>query len=175
MAVTISGSTPTFSVATGYAGGVITNGTSATLSGTAVGFTSIPSWVKRITVMVNNLSSSAANTRYYVQIGSGSYVTTGYTSQYSLGGTVQGVDTVGFVMGGNGGSSTYNHSGVITLTLLGSNTWVAAGNLAFINLSAQTMPSAGNSPALGGVLDRVQITTNTATTFTGGTVNIVYE
>jgi hypothetical protein len=155
--------------------GAFVAGTAASLSGTAVAFTSIPSWVKRITIMVNNLSSNTANSRYFIQIGSGSFVTTGYTSQYSLGNTVAGVDTVGLVMGTNGGSSTYNHSGSITLCLVGSNTWVSVGNLAFINLTAQTIPSAGNSPALAGALDRVQITTNTTATFTSGTVNILFE
>jgi len=41
-------------------------------SGTSIDFTGIPSWVKRITVMFNGISTSSSSAEIYVQIGSGS-------------------------------------------------------------------------------------------------------
>ena len=60
---------------------VITSGTSqASTSGTSIDFTSIPSWVKRITLMFNGVSTNGTS-NYQIQIGSGSVTTSGYTSQ----------------------------------------------------------------------------------------------
>jgi len=51
----------------------------ASTSGTSIDFTSIPSWVKRVTVMFNGVSTSGAN-NLLIQIGAGSVETTGYVS-----------------------------------------------------------------------------------------------
>ena len=56
----------------------ITSGTAvASTSGTSIDFTSIPSWVKRITVMFSGVSLSGTSS-IYIQIGSGSAEITGY-------------------------------------------------------------------------------------------------
>ena len=61
-------------------GSVIVSGTSqASTSGTSIDFTSIPSWVKRVTVMFNGVSSNGASQKL-IQIGSGSVTTTGYVA-----------------------------------------------------------------------------------------------
>jgi hypothetical protein len=61
-------------------GGAITSATAqASTSGTSINFTDIPSWVKRITVMFNGVSTSGTSIRQ-AQLGAGSVTTSGYTS-----------------------------------------------------------------------------------------------
>ena len=61
-------------------GSLITSGTAvASTSGTSIDFTSIPSWVKKITVIFNQVSVSGTSSTL-IQLGTGSttYTTTGY-------------------------------------------------------------------------------------------------
>jgi hypothetical protein len=160
-----------------FGGGVITSGTEvASTSGTSIDFTGIPSWVKRVTVMFNGISTSGTAAVYMVQIGSGSVTTTGYLSDCSTGTTFNGVVTTGFAFAAQGGSATYALSGTMTLNLIGSNTWVESSSLAYTNVNQATWVGSGNSSALGGALDRVRITTFAGTdTFDAGSINILYE
>ena len=155
----------------------LTSGTAqASTSGTSIDFTSIPAWVKRITVMFNQITSNSSNTNYTIQIGSGSVTTSGYTSQWSFGTNQSAVITNGFVIGSNGSSSTYAISGTATLTLINSNTWVCTSVTGFTNVTAYAYFSGGNSSALSGALDRIRFTSAAGTaTFTAGTINILYE
>ena len=60
--------------------GGITSGTSVpSTSGTSIDFTGIPSWVKRVTVMFNGVSTTGASIKL-VQIGAGSIISAGYDS-----------------------------------------------------------------------------------------------
>ena len=159
------------------ADGVLTQGTSqATTSGTAIDFTGIPSWAKRITLMLNGVSTNGTSL-LQVQIGSGSFTTTGYLSGAStVGGTnvAAGVNsTTGFITEGGGAASVIRY-GTVTLVNITGNTWVmsSAGGRsdgAFAQVGGGTL-------ALGGVLDRVRLTTvNGTDTFDAGSVNILYE
>jgi len=155
----------------------ITSGTAqASTSGTSIDFTSIPSWVKRITVMFNGISTSGSSPTQ-IQIGSGSITTSGYKTQAAyISGTsaLSDVYSTGFVFM-NSISAPYAYSGAVTLTLIGSNTWCGTGTLSLNTISAIFM-SGGSSPALSGTLDRVRITTvNGTDTFDAGTINILYE
>ena len=47
-------------------------------SGTSIDFTGIPSWVKRVTVMFNGVSTSGTSAPQ-IQIGSGAFVSSGYS------------------------------------------------------------------------------------------------
>lgn len=154
---------------------VITSGTAqASTSGTSIDFTGIPSWVKRITVMFNGVSTNAVSS-IQIQIGSGSVVSSGYLSQ-AWAGTGSGVITSGFSVLGTTSSAAYAFSGSIVLTLLGSNVWVSSGLLTYANVTSVGWTCAGNSPALSGALDRVRITTTNGTdTFDAGSINILYE
>jgi len=161
-------------------GGTITSGTAvASTSGTSIDFTSIPSWVKRITVMFNGVSTSGSS-QLQVQIGSGSVTTTGYNSVafYGLASAVQFQSaTTGFILepSGNATSSTVRYGSLI-LSSFGSNTWASQGMI-FPSVSATLLISdTGISPALSGALDQVRITTlNGTDTFDAGTINILYE
>jgi hypothetical protein len=155
---------------------LITSGTAqATTSGTSVTFTSIPSWVKKITVMFNNVSTSGSS-NLLVQIGSGSVTSSGYTSvaafSYATNGVNAASNTAGFIVtGSNSAASLMN--GIIQIAALGSNTWIEQGCLSALT---GVSSSGGTSPALGGALDRVVLTTvNGTDTFDNGSINIQYE
>lgn len=174
MAITISGDSPSFA---SYQGGVLTAGTSvASTSGTSIDFTSIPSWVKRITVLFNEVSQNSASQTLIVQIGAGSFTTSGYKSGicYAGAGTLTGANpTAGFGVISQASNATM-FSGIFTLCTLGSNIWTAS--ICGGTSDAAYSYSGGGSLTLGGTLDRVRITTVGGTaTFDAGNINILYE
>jgi hypothetical protein len=148
--------------------------TAQTASGTSVDFGSIPSWVKRIIVMFNGVSTSGSSP-LLVQIGSGSVTSSGYAAQ-SGNRAVDQSSTAGFPITVSGGAA-YLWGGVITLALVNSSTyaWACSGNM-----DAQAASSSVNFCAgyvtISGVLDRVRVTTiNGTDTFDAGSINIMYE
>ena len=158
--------------------GVITSGTAvASTSGTSIDFTSIPSWVKRVTVMFSGVSTNGTSINL-IQIGdSGGIENTGYsgvgTSITSTPGVIVAAQTAGFGIGGNN-SAANTKNGDAVLTMLTGNTWTINGQFAFGN-EARTDFTAG-SKTLSGTLDRVRITTvNGTDTFDAGSINILYE
>ena len=155
-----------------------TSGTAVSASSTSVDFTSIPSWVKRVTVMLNGVSTNGTS-QYLIQIGSGSILTSGYGSSAGYTGTSTGgsSSTAGFIITSAIGS-TNTVSGTNTICLLGSNTYVSTGNLVFESVSPIlfVMSSAGVRASVGGAIDRIRITTvNGTDTFDAGSINILYE
>jgi hypothetical protein len=154
--------------------GGITSGTAvASTSGTSIDFTGIPSWVKRVTVMFNQVSTNGA-TQFLGQIGAGSIVTTGYISTNSYTGASTGgtTSTAGFILTTAAGAA-YTLSGHFVLTLVGSNIWAASCVIGrqdgYTNMGSGTV-------TLSGTLDRVRITTvNGTDTFDAGSINILYE
>lgn len=146
----------------------------ATTSGTSKDFTSIPSWVKRITVMFNGVSSNGTNSPI-IQLGdSGGIEATGYSATASdSGGRLS--ETTGFPVARGVGASD-QMTGVLQLSLLdaATNTWVAMGNSTRTG-SANTYFLSG-SKALSATLDRIRVTTIGGTdAFDAGSVNILYE
>ena len=154
----------------------ITTATSqASTSGTSIDFTGIPSWVKRVTVMFDGVSTSGTSVKL-IQIGdSGGIEATSYLST-STRMTGAGVNTAGSTVGFNINSVVAADllQGAISICTLGSNKWVASGLVAE-NATTLTITSAGNK-TLSGTLDRVRITTvNGTDTFDAGSINIIYE
>jgi hypothetical protein len=153
----------------------ITSGTAvASTSGTSIDFTGIPSWVKRITVMFNGVSTSGTS-NYVVQIGSGSVTSSGYTSSCANITTTPSLatSTSAFLININAtGAETY--IGHVVITLVSGFIYVQSGTI--VRYSAgNTQVSAGNV-TLSGVLDRVRISTANGTdTFDAGSINILYE
>jgi hypothetical protein len=171
---TLTSPTISGAVVSSMASSVITSGTAvASTSGTSIDFTSIPSWVKRITVMFNGVSTNS--TSYIrLQLGSGSVQTTGYTGlAIYLGSASSGQDsTSGFDSYGDN-TATGSRTGNFVFTLLGSNTWTMTGGYRYT--SGFSVLFFG-SVALSGALDRVRITTvNGTDTFDAGSINILYE
>ena len=146
----------------------------ASTSGTSIDFTSIPSWVKRITVLFQGVSTSGTSS-ILVQIGSGSIQTTGYISTSILANTsntTTGVSSVaGMAMFTN--SAADIKSGSMVLHLISGNIWAS-------NHTSKSVTTAaifgGGDVTLGGTLDRLRITTvNGTDTFDAGSINILYE
>lgn len=144
----------------------------ASTSGVNIDFTSIPSWVKRITVMFAGLSTSGTSP-VRLQLGTSSGVeTTGYTSTSTVMGVANGTSTGGFDRYQTAAADVT--SGWYVLTLIGSNLWVCTAQYA---LSTASNPGwiTGNKTT-SATLDRVRITTvNGTDTFDAGTINILYE
>jgi hypothetical protein len=153
-----------------------------TASGTSVEFTGIPSWVRRITVMFNGLSTNSTNV-IKLQIGSGSYSTSGYASYI---GAITSASTASYAAITDGiylaahNAVTDATSGVFTLVNITGNTWGVAGTGVRAVATTVTVNTTSMVPfALGGVLDRLRIigsaSGNPSDTFDAGTINIIYE
>ena len=171
---TLTSPTMTGAVVSTMASSVITSGTAvASTSGTSIDFTSIPSWVKRITVMFQGVSTNGSS-NVQVQIGAGSVTTTGYL--HSFANTSNVIATTNFTTGFGisiGDPAAVRH-GIITCALLGSNVWICS-----MVIGRSDAAAGGNGAgylSLGGTLDRVRITTvNGTDTFDAGSINILYE
>lgn len=157
---------------------IIKSGTAvASTSGTAIDFTGIPSWVKRITVMFSGVSLSGS-TYMRVQLGTASGIT---SSGYS--GVTSFVNAAGSAGAGSfsAGFDTYADNaatvlrrGSLVLNNLSGNIWVGSGIICS-DVSTFTMQIAG-AVTLSGTLDRVRITSSNGTdTFDAGNINILYE
>jgi hypothetical protein len=138
-------------------------------------FTSIPSWVDRITVMFNGVSTNGS-AGFLIQLGdSGGIENTGYisgTTAISNGAVGSLVtSTAGFIVA-SGFSAANTFHGIVTINLLGSNIWVAGGST--YQAGTGTYVVAG-SKTLSGTLDRIRITTTGSDNFDAGSVNILYE
>lgn len=153
-------------------------GTAQNATGTSVDFTGIPSWVRRITVMFSGVSTNGTSS-YQIQVGAGSVTTSGYVSNTNYvnnsANSCTGTSaTSGFLIVSDiAAAGTY--TGVSTLSLLTSNTWVSSGTGLRTGSPQAGVFNAG-SISLGGTLDRVRITTvNGTDTFDAGSINILYE
>ena len=162
----------------------VTQGTSVSpTTSTSIDFTSIPSWVKKITVTFAALKSSGGSAPT-VRLGtSGGIVSSGYV------GTIEGAAATGPAFAtislgfdlldvGSAAVANLSWSGLLNLAKVDTgNTWVAnyvAGNTGAVGSSA--MFWMGGSVNLGATLTTLRITSANGTVqFTGGTVNILYE
>jgi len=155
--------------------GAIGVGTSvASTSGTSIDFTSIPSYVKRITVMFDGVSTNGLSL-FRVRIGPTAGVeTTGYVGA-SGSPTSAALFSAGFDISSNNAAST-TQQGLFTLALLDAltNTWAASWVIG--NAVNPAVGVGGGSKSLSGALSIVRITTvNGTDTFDAGSINILYE
>jgi len=151
---------------------VITAATAvATTSGTSVNFGSIPSWVKRISIIVNDVSFSASES-LAIQIGpSGGVETSGYlgTNVAASGGAVVAYST-DFRTGAFSGTTI---RGILTLDNISGNIWILAGN---VSVGTSNLFVLAGSKTLAGTLTQVTLKSlGGVNTFTAGSVNIFYE
>jgi hypothetical protein len=163
-------------VANGANGSIVSGTAVASTSGTSIDFTGIPSWVKKITVMFNAVSTNGTS-RPLIQLGdSGGIENSGYISVSGsiAGGTADTTNsTAGFSI--NSQSATNTLSGSIVFSFLGSNTWTCFGSVAATAGSNQSFVVSGRKE-LSDTLTQVRITTvNGTDTFDAGSINIFYE
>jgi hypothetical protein len=150
----------------------IQTATAVTASGTSIDFTSIPSWVKRVTVMFNGVSTNGSSV-IQVQLGDGGGMeNTGYLSTSSTtGGTVTAI-TSGFAICTPAAASVVSGHCVITL-IDSANTWIQTS---LIKSATNTMAYSAGNKATSAILTQIRITTvNGTDTFDAGSINILYE
>jgi hypothetical protein len=146
----------------------------ASTSGTAIDFTGIPSWVKRVSVLFNKVGITGTS-NMLVQLGtSGGIQETNYEAQASVVNTSVATlnSTSGFPI--RNVEAAARISGIMTIAGMGSNLWVMSGTLTVIGGVASVQMVAGVIQ-LSGVLDRVRINALAAETFDEGSLNIMYE
>lgn len=146
-------------------------------TGSDVGFTDIPSWVNRITVIIDSVSASG-NADFLVQLGtSGGYVSSGYKSgssemNFSTSAINGSTATNGFIIKRSNAANAY--SGLFQIMRRTSNLWVASGTFYDVGSGNRIIHSAGDV-TLGGSLDRVRLLNTSGNTFDAGNVNLAYE
>ena len=169
---TITTLTGTTITGTSVRGGITSGTAVASTSGTSIDFTSIPSWVKRVTVMFNGVSTNGSS-QGLIQLGSGSFATSGYTSQWVLIGigTLNGTVSTGLPwFHSSAGEAKTGH---LVITNVSGNAWVCSGVL---RVDTGYMSTQAGNITLSGTLDRIRITTANGTdTFDAGSINILYE
>jgi hypothetical protein len=149
-----------------------------TTSGTFKDFLTIPSWVKKISVALNGVSTSGTSS-LLIQVGTSSgVVATGYSASstgFAATSCVVTTATTGFQTenGASVSTAASTRSGVTRLMNVSGNVWVAEG----VYGNGSGIGSIhGGTISLAGVLDRVRLTTvNGTDTFDAGSVNIIYE
>lgn len=161
---------------TGSYGQLMCGTAQATTSGTSITFGSLPPWVKRITVMANQISTSGSS-NILIRLGtSGGVVSTGYlssTGNLGAGGNSVTVGTNGFAIV-TAVSASNLYTGTLVLTNISGNSWVATGLIIPTVNSNPMLPS--GSIALSGTLTQLVLTTSNGTdTFDNGSINILYE
>jgi hypothetical protein len=153
----------------------ITSGTAvASTSGTSIDFTGIPSWVKRITVMFNGVSTSGTSLIRFQLGDSGGIETTGYAGVCSqVGGAASSAaSTSGFDSNGDNNAAFLRY-GSLVFTSLGSNTWTLCGCYNIVTAFSYLFSGA---KTLSDTLTQIRITTvNGTDTFDAGSINILYE
>lgn len=162
----------------GTLGRMVLETVKASTSGTAIDFTGIPSWVKRITVMFRGVSTNGTSSPA-IQLGTSVGIeTTNYLGAcLSLATAGNGAvnHTSGFILGTviTAAASSVRHGSVV-LTNISDNTWTAQGVMG--SSEGAYAAVVGGSKTLSATLDRVRITTvNGADTFDAGTINLLLE
>ena len=157
--------------------GTLTFATAQTISSgsTAVDFTGIPSWAKRITIIFQSVVNSGSSVPSEVRVGTSSgVVSSGYNSNavytYPTNNVSGLSSSTGFIISGSNNIGAY--TGTMILTNISGNTWVENGvNGIFASTVAnQTF----GLIVLSGTLDRIRFTVPVGT-LTSGTINISYE
>jgi hypothetical protein len=162
----------------GSAVNLLTRGTvQNTTSGTSIDFTSIPSWVKRVTLILNGLSTNGTSMIFFRLGTGGTPATSGYVASASTIGSNDNTSassdsTAGIPISGYSISAGSTFYGNVIFTNISGNTWLCSG----IVTGGTSVSMLAGSIALGGVLDILRITTSAGTsTFDAGSANILYE
>jgi hypothetical protein len=144
----------------------------ATTSGTSIDFTGIPSWAKRITVMLDGVSTGGISA-VQIQLGAGSVTTSGYAGVAFFSSGSNNIAS-GIPLGSATSSAANTRFGSVQFNNVSGNTWAASGNIAYNDATVVVCCAGGI--ALSGTLDRIRLTTvNGTDTFDAGSVNIIYE
>jgi len=159
-------------------GGLLVNGTSTTTNSTAHAFSSIPSWVKKITIQLIGVTTGGTSSPL-IQIGTGGAASTsGYLGTAGViqnaGSSATSNYTTGFGLLSSASGNVIHGTMTLTLQNAATNTWVSSHSVGWSNSAICGM--GGGSKSLAGTLDYVRLTTvGGADSFSAGTINILYE
>lgn len=155
----------------------LTLGNSTPSTGTtSISFLSIPSWVKKISVIFSAFRTNGTS-NLLIQLGdSGGIETTGYSS---MGGDFNGNSAqilTGLVLNRINTSGAV-FKGIVTLKLISGTTWISTGVLGYVDTThGIIVANSAGEKTLSSALDRIKITTvGGVDIFYGGSVNIMYE
>lgn len=176
----VAGSTTQTLVATtGILAPLVSGTAQASTSGTSIEFTSIPSWVKRITVLFSGVSTDSTG-QQQIQLGdSGGYEITDYVGTGANNATgaspVVTNCTTGFALNSTS-VAAQTQQGIATICLVGSNTWV----FSWVGARDNTVDLRGaGTKTLSGTLTQIRVigsaTGSPSDNFDAGTINILYE
>jgi hypothetical protein len=137
-------------------------------------FAGIPSWVKRITLVLDGLSTNGSDD-LLVQVGGSSAVTTGYIAGSSRvdfsAGTIDGqASTSGFVIKRANSANAY--TGKMTVTNRTAEIWVAEGTFYDVGSGNKIITCAGEIN-LGVQLERIRI--QATNNYDSGSATVFYE
>ena len=158
----------------------IVSGTAQTApfsTNTRADFSSIPSWVKRVTVMLSGVGTSGT-AALQIQLSDSTLVSSGYIGyavRFGVSNTYTTAFSSAFVLS-DAILNTDVFYGVYVLTLIDSNRWAISGgqtSTRTTNISSQINGVVPLSSALTAV--RVTTTNGTDTFDTGSIINILYE
>lgn len=141
-----------------------------------IDFTGISSNAKRITFMLDEISTGGANGLEIVLGDSVGFETSGYVGSVSDDGGTSSLDSTGFTLvraANYAGTELISGSVVLTLMNSSTNTWVASWNLGQ-TAGADTTYGAGRK-LLSGTLTQVRLNALLSDTFDNGDVNIMIE
>lgn len=145
-------------------------------SGNQVSFSNIPSWARRLTLIMSGVSTNGASLPL-IQIGTGGFAqVTGYNSSSSwlpATGSGTATSTAGFVI--NSGNVGASFQGTVYITSIeNANVWVCNGALSNSPLGGINILAGGVQ--LSGTLDFLRLTTSNGTDlFDVGSVNLSWE
>lgn len=158
--------------------GLISATPQASTSGTSIDFTSVPTWVKEITIQFVGVSTSGTD-NWLVQLGdAGGIETAGYlgaaTESFPANFPNATAFTAGFGILISAGGAIAHGSLTLSLENSATFTWVISGALTRSD-SASSYTTAG-SKSTSQALDRVRITTTGgAQTFDAGAINLLMK
>lgn len=157
--------------------GLLVQGANTSVSSTSIDFTGIPSWAKRISILLNQVSTNGTSS-LLIQLGDSGGLEGGSYRSICVGagaGTAE-TSTSGFlVTKGNAAGSDSN--GVIIICMQTTDTWVMSASIGWYSgVNSGDVYSSGGIKSLSTTLDRIRLTTvNGTDTFDSGTINIIWE
>jgi hypothetical protein len=174
-----SNGTTQLTVSSTGAYGQLKSGTAqASTSVTSIDFTGIPSWVKRITVMLYGVSTSSTNPAR-AQLGTGgtpTYIASGYAASAAALGSANTTAITAFTDGfpfSRTSVAADTVSSIMTLVKITGNIWEASANT---RTSGNTVFSVVSGQVdAGAEVTALRITINGTDTFDAGSINILYE
>ena len=157
-------------------GSSLISGTAQSASGATVSFTGIPSWAKRITVLLVGVTTVGSGIPA-IRAGAGSYENTGYLGATVKIGSLNATDGAASATTSwdivNSVSSSYIYTGQLVITKVSGNQYIISGLLQYGTNNGLIV---NGTKTFSGNISQLQLLMSTgADTFNGGTINIMYE